>query len=268
MNVPQQQQQQQYMAQQYQQQAMNVPSLHDLMAEHQKQWQEHQIMTGSTPNLNMYQQQQRQSLHQPNVQFSSSTGNLYNNMGYQPPTQHNVSISQMNLYQYNNIQQQHQHQQMMAMQQQRAYAMQQQQMHSQRAVFQQQARNHYASTGQLGLHNQMQSSNNQNKQFASQNNVSDIVDEHASFVPPPPQSNAEIEKYVKYKAKRKGIQNQKMIDAKIKAEQEMVSMAKESEKRGNYNDPFLEEPLLKSESIDYTLRERPKNDDGGCCCVV
>eukprot|EP00487_Bulimina_marginata_P010338 TRINITY_DN5243_c0_g1_i1.p1 TRINITY_DN5243_c0_g1~~TRINITY_DN5243_c0_g1_i1.p1 ORF type:complete len:111 (+),score=17.98 TRINITY_DN5243_c0_g1_i1:44-376(+) len=95
--------------------------------------------------------------------------------------------------------------------------------------------------------------------------------DHAGFVPPAPQSNQEIEKFVKWKAKRNGIQEQKMIDAKIRAEQSMAAMATESEKRDTSNS--FKQPLLddsnhhKDSDIDYELMNQTQKK-GGCCCVV
>eukprot|EP01084_Bolivina_argentea_P190875 327897_1 len=81
--------------------------------------------------------------------------------------------------------------------------------HSQRSLFQQQARNninqnYYASTGQLGMNN----NNNTNTNFTTQNvmynlnenkELPESIDyKHETFVPPIPQSKQEIQKYVNW----------------------------------------------------------------------
>eukprot|EP01084_Bolivina_argentea_P055614 101927_1 len=195
-------QQQQWMAYQQQQ---NPSSMNNLMTEHQKQCQQQQ--TGSAMNLN---QQNNYALWQK--QYQSHQNNAY---------------SDMNMTNYQTMQQQQQA--YIAMQQRQAIIRQQQIAQSQRALFQQQARNNMyanASTGQIPNTGYNQRTSNANPNFLSQNAIYDrkmgkleedeeMDHEHESFVPPAPQSRQEIQKYVHWQAKRKGIDEQTKINAQI-----------------------------------------------------
>eukprot|EP01083_Nonionella_stella_P279008 948882_1 len=270
-------QQQQWMAYQQQQ---NPSSMNNLMTEHQKQWQQHiamaehqkqwqQQQTGSAMNLN---QQNNYALWQK--QYQSHQNNAY---------------SDMNMTNYQTMQQQQQA--YIAMQQRQAIIRQQQIAQSQRALFQQQARNNMyanASTGQIPNTGYNQRTSNANPNFLSQNAIYDrkmgkleedeeMDHEHESFVPPAPQSRQEIQKYVHWQAKRKGIDEQTKINAQIETREKMVGLNTEKDKKiefknatkkNSYTEPLLSDRGHKDSDIDYECLDQQKEKSGGCCCVV
>eukprot|EP00484_Ammonia_sp_Unknown_P004255 CAMPEP_0197076716 /NCGR_PEP_ID=MMETSP1384-20130603/212256_1 /TAXON_ID=29189 /ORGANISM="Ammonia sp." /LENGTH=382 /DNA_ID=CAMNT_0042515575 /DNA_START=28 /DNA_END=1176 /DNA_ORIENTATION=+ len=340
-------QQQQWMRQQYQQQYGSMPStatFNDMMAEHQRQWQEHIAMASpaqkhplqQVPNTsslslpaqhNMNQpppsQQQQQQQQYTAAQYAAwmkqyqqQQHNAFSANQPPPPQQQQQQQQQYTAAQYAAWMKQYQQQQHNAfsamnmqnyqqhMAQQQAIAMrnyqqrlsmqQQQQQHSQRSLFQQQAAQNYpASTGNLAHSNQNAFARNSQvnrNQFMSQNRIYEMKEEeeeedaqHESFVPPAPQSQDEIAKYVQWKARRQGIAEQKKVDAEVKRQQELAALAVEQKKRDGFTsatkvskkeiDAF-KQPLLSEEKrhkeseIDYALANEQESKSGGCCCLV
>ena len=331
--------QQQWMAAQYQQQAMSnnnsnrssMNSMQDIMAQHQKQWKEHQRMTSQnnliqqipehspspSPNLSAMSGNSQMNMNQQMMNQGGSAMNLNQNMMNQGGSAMNLNQNQYTAAQYAAWQRQYQQQQNIAasamnmqnyqMQQQRMAQMQQQQammaqrqqqqammaqQNSQRALFQQQARNnqnYYASTGNLGANNNNRMNNNNNfNSFRSvpanrgkldEEREESIDHQHESFVPPAPQSNKEVKKYVEWRAKRAGIDEQKEIDREIAKRQSMAVASTAAKQNGtftkkevdNFKTPLLDKDVHK-ESIDYELGQNydpnGNSKSGGCCCVV
>jgi len=90
--------------------------------------------------------------------------------------------------------------------------------------------------------------------------------DHVSFVPPAPQSKAEVEKYVQWQAQRKGIDEQKEIDRQVR--KQMKAMGTE-EPRPNTGPMFTTSSvrqISEYSEIDYALME--ESSQKGKCCVV
>lgn len=111
------------------------------------------------------------------------------------------------------------------------------------------------------------------KMWASQDDVDQLVEDpdleqqesidHIGFLPPAPQSKAEIEKFVQWKAQRNGIQQQKEIDRQV--EKQMKAMGTEEANGPLFTDASVRQISEYSE-IDYALME--ESSKKGKCCVI
>merc|ERR1712013_432766 len=189
------------------------------MAEHQRQWQSVMTMSDSHSQQNLAPNSNTMSM--PSAQFQSGSSSNLTTVSAPTPNTEQFSAwqrqyqSQSNAYHSAmNIQQQQQH---YAMQQQQQLAQQQMQMRlSQQRLFQEQAQQQ-RNLAQFGSARSMPSTNS-NHSFRMQPTEPAITEEttdHSGFVPPPPQANKEIEKFVKWQAKRKGIEEQQAIEMEV-----------------------------------------------------
>eukprot|EP01084_Bolivina_argentea_P190667 327578_1 len=195
---------------QYQQPVIE-PSMNEIMAQHQKQWQEHLSSTGTASQTTFNSNATQNTMPiLPNANVP--LGNMNTNMNapmlqnqYIPPPIQPANNIIMNVVPQP----------------------------SQRTLYQQQAQN-YQNRSEPNLQNQTQT-NNVTHPFSSQNDIhkgnakteEDVDHEHESFVPPAPQSTQEIKKYVNWKAKRRGIDEQKVIDVEVKQRQQRAALATE-----------------------------------------
>jgi len=284
----QQQQQQQWMAQQYRQQAANAASMNNLMAEHARQWDS--VMSVSDSHSQRSLAPNSHTMSMPSAQFQhGSSSNLttvsaptpnadqYAAWQRQYQSQQNAYHSAMNMqqaqaqaqaqaqrYQMQQQQQQQQHQMqqyhLQQQQQQQQQMQMQMQMNSQQ---QQQQRNggHFGSSGHLPV-----SANDTQTETETET-------DHSAFVPPPPQANAEIEKFVKWQAKRKGIQEQQTIEMEVARRQDKAREARETEERiqkaNSFKVPIEAESRTDrlDSDIDYALMHDAEHDKG-CCCLL
>eukprot|EP01084_Bolivina_argentea_P213781 362990_1 len=252
--------------------AQQQPSMQDLIVEHQKQWQAHLVMTGSTHDLNNPQIPHNNNhntyiltQNSNNTQQMIYNNNNYNNYGSATnlnntnspqqfaiwQQQQNNSYSAMNVHNYQQIQQMQQQPS-----QQQIITQTNAQNHSQRSLFQQQARNninqnYYASTGQLGMNNNNFTTQNAhamynyntNQQLNENENeeLPESIDyKHETFVPPIPQSKQEIQKYVNWQAQRNGISEQKKIDLQIIKRQQMsANIINKNKKHKTHKNNFI-----------------------------
>merc|ERR1719491_601208 len=178
----------------------------------------------------------------------------------------------------------------MSMQQAQQYRMQQQQQQqrnpnqqqrNQQQQYQQQAQQqrnqqHFGSAASLPSHSNGGYQMTANKQNgARQRAIAEVTEDtdHSGFVPPSPQANEEIVKYVKYQAKRKGIKQQQTIEMEVARRQDKARQTEERKKTRGTQDSF--KVPIKSESrtdrlesdIDYALMDETQHDKK-CCCLV
>ena len=288
------------------------PSMQDLMAEHQLQWQEHiggsaqnlnaqpiypnhpnHINHASAMNLNDNNNQMNQMplmkhqysmsatnlhahpnnyhnqhhpnnnnnnnmhfasarqlhLHQSNsnpVLYGASAMNLNSNYHqlpnnnqplYNPQEQYLLQISSQSHHQHSHSNMNlHSYQQLMPSHQQ----------YSPRQMFQQNAKNNpnmYASTGHLGINRNIHVAKNHN--IRSHNVINENKEEspepeesidhkHETFVPPAPQSKEQVEKYVNWRAKRRGVEQQMCIDLEVQRRAKIEKKRAEKEKKDNF----------------------------------
>ena len=305
-------------------------SIPELMSAHQRQWQEHLIMTGqqnpgtmppmanplggdsssdlitksmsmpvtnnANPNMVMNQMNQINFNSATNLQMNptyASSTNL-SQIGPVSPMMSAASAPHLPPQQYAMWQQQYQsanhgafsasniHHSMPPMQQMQAmHQMQGTQYGSNQRLFNQQRRmNGWGTTGQMDHGNGTGTGSghhggghSKHKLWVSQDDVDQLLEDpdleqqesidHVGFVPPAPQSKAEIENFVHWKAQRNGIQQQKEIDRQV--EKQMKAMSTEDANGPLFTDASVRQISEYSE-IDYALME--ESSKKGKCCVV